>query len=66
MLPNSTTPEDELDALTMTANLTWIVKQTLESWITSHISLSDNALGEDILLQDVSDFRVCHKEVIIC
>ena len=45
LLANSTTPKDELDALTMTANLTWIVKQTLDSWITSHISISDSQIA---------------------
>ena len=29
----------------MTANLTWIVKQTLEGWITSHISISDSQIA---------------------
>ena len=45
LLASSTTPKDELDALAMTANLTWIVKQTLESWITSHISISDSQIA---------------------
>ena len=45
LLASSTTPKDELDALTMTANLTWIIKQTLESWITSHISISDSQIA---------------------
>ena len=45
LLANSTTPKDELDALTMTANLTWIVKQTLENWISGYISISDSQIA---------------------
>ena len=47
LMANSTTPKDELDALTMTTNLNWILRQMLVNWVDEEndISISDSTIA---------------------
>ena len=40
-----TIPKNELDALTMGSNLSWILRQGLEKWISSHILIGDSTIS---------------------
>ena len=40
-----TIPKEELEALMMGSNLSWIIRQALEEWISSHIVISDSRIA---------------------
>ena len=42
---DSTIPKNELDALAMGSNLGWILRQTLEHWISSYILIGDSTIA---------------------
>ena len=41
---DSTIPKSELDVLTMTSNLLWIIRMALERWVTSYIAIGDSVI----------------------
>ena len=42
---DSTIPKQELEALTMGSNLSWIVRQALEKWVSSSILIGDSQIS---------------------
>ena len=45
LLANSTIPKDELDAFMMASNLCWIVRMSLEDWVSSFIVINDSTIS---------------------
>ena len=45
LLANSTIPKNELEALTMSSNLCWILRQALEKWISGYIVIGDSTIS---------------------
>ena len=45
LLADDTIPKNELEGLTMTSNLTWILRQSLENWISDYIVLNDSMIS---------------------
>ena len=45
LLADDTIPKNELEGLSMTSNLTWILRQSLENWISDYIVLNDSMIS---------------------
>ena len=61
LLADDTTPKDELDALTMTSNLVWILTKMLEHWLDDYIALSDSQIALCWTTADKKRLSIFHR-----
>ena len=58
---DETLPKDELDALMMGCNLSWVVRQALDDWVDSHIELSDSTISLCWTISEKKRLSIYHR-----
>lgn len=58
---DSSIPKEELEALTMASNLGWIVRQMLDKWITSCITISDSTISLCWVMSNKNRLSLFHR-----
>ena len=65
LLANSTVPKDELESLTMTSNLNWVVKIALEEWVKSSIVINDSTISLCWTKNDRKRLSLYHRNRVV-
>ena len=65
LLANSTIPKDELDAFMMASNLCWIVRMSLEDWVSSFIVINDSTISLCWVKNDRKRLSIYHRNRVV-
>ena len=65
LLANSTIPKDELDAFMMASNLCWIVRMSLEDWVSSFIVINDSTISLCWVKNDRKRLSIYHRNRVL-